>query len=126
MGRDISGGEVIEYFTLDDADRRLIRDKAAQLGFAVMLKFLLWRGRFPRGRHEIPDDAIAHVARQLGVSVGEMGFYDLTNRQASNHRAEIRRYTGFRVCTVGDADKLALWLAGGVAREGGIQRLRAG
>jgi len=118
MGRDISLDEVVEHFTLDGGDLELIRDKAGRLGFSVMLKYLLWRGRFPRGRHEIPDDAIAHVARQIGVSAGDMGFYDVTNRQASNHRAEIRRHTGFSVCTVADADKLALWLADGVARDG--------
>ena len=118
MGRDISLDEVVEHFTLDGGDLELIRDKAGRLGFSVMLKYLLWRGRFPRGRHEIPDGAIAHVARQIGVSAGDMGFYDVTNRQASNHRAEIRRHTGFRVCTVADADKLALWLADGVARDG--------
>ena len=97
----------------------MLRNKAGgRLGFAMMLKYLLWRGRFPRGRHEIPDDAIAHVARQIGVSAGDMGFYDVASRQARNHRAEIRGHTGFRVCTVADADKLALWLAGGVARDG--------
>ena len=60
------------------------------------LKYLQWRGRFPRGRYEIPDDAIAHVARQIGASAGDMGFYDVTNRQASSHRAEIRRHTAVR------------------------------
>jgi len=119
MGRDISLDEVIEHFTLDGDEKELLRNKAGgRLGFAMMLKYLLWRGRFPRGRHEIPDDAIAHVARQIGVSAGDMGFYDVVSRQARNHRAEIRGHTGFRVCTVADADKLALWLAGGVARDG--------
>jgi len=119
VGRDISLDEVIEHFTLDGDEKELLRNKAGgRLGFAMMLKYLLWRGRFPRGRHEIPDDAIAHVARQIGVSAGDMGFYDVASRQARNHRAEIRGHTGFRVCTVADADKLALWLAGGVARDG--------
>jgi hypothetical protein len=107
MGRDISLDEVIEHFTLDGDEKELLRNKAGgRLGFAMMLKYLLWRGRFPRGRHEIPDDAIAHVARQIGVSAGDMGFYDVASRQARNHRAEIRGHTAFRVCTVADADKL--------------------
>ena len=91
MGRDISLDEVIEHFTLDGDEKESLRNKAGgRFGFAMMLKYLLWRGRFPRGRHEIPDDAIAHVARQIGVSAGDMGFYDVASRQARNHRAEIR------------------------------------
>ena len=86
MSRDVGMDVVVEHFTLDPDERELLRNKAGgRLGFAVMLKFLLWRGRFPRGRHEIPDDAIAHVARQIGVSAADMGFYELGSRQARNH-----------------------------------------
>ena len=34
-----------------------------RLGFAALLKFLLWRGRFPHAAHELPDAAVAHLAR---------------------------------------------------------------
>ena len=87
MGRDISLDEVIEHFTLDGDEKELLRNKAGgRLGFAMMLKYLLWRGRFPRGRHEIPDDAIAHVARQIGVSAGDMGFYDVASCRSHQAR----------------------------------------
>ncbi|WP_137352871.1 DUF4158 domain-containing protein [Nocardia farcinica] len=49
---------------------------ATRLGFAILLRFYTERGRFPRGRSEIPDEAIAYVARQIGVDRTEIAFYD--------------------------------------------------
>ena len=34
-----------------------------QLAFALLLKFYTRRGRFPRGRSELPDEAVAYVPR---------------------------------------------------------------
>jgi hypothetical protein len=94
MGRDIGLDEVVEHFHPRQREMELLRDKAnGRLGCAVMLKYVPWRGRLPRGRPEIPDDAIGHVAGQIGAPAGDMGFYDLARCQASNHRAEIRRHT---------------------------------
>ncbi len=113
MARDLGLDEVVDHFTLvgDEVDE--LRNKAGRtrLGFALMLKFLLWRGRFPKGRHELADDAVAHVARQVGVAPGEFASYDMAGRTAQRHRTEIRGYTGFRECSVADAEKLAFWLA---------------
>ncbi len=115
--RDLSLDEVVDHFTLvgDEVDQ--LRNKAGgtRLGFALTLKFLLWQGRFPRGRHELANDAVAHVARQVGVAAGEFGSYDMAGRTAQRHRTEIRRYTGFRECSVVDAEKLTFWLASHVA-----------
>lgn len=127
MARDLGLDEVVDHFTLVGEEVDQLRNKAGptRLGFALALKFLLWRGRFPRGRHELADDAVDHVARQVGVAAGEFGVYDMAGRTAQRHRREIRRYTGFRECSVADAEKLAFWLAGHVAeskrREDGIR-----
>ena len=88
---------------------------ATRLGFAVLLKFLLWRGRFPRSLHEIPDDAVAHLARQVRVPATELRSFDLASRTAKRHRTEIRVYTGFRECSVADAEALTGWLAERIA-----------
>ena len=37
-----------------------------------MLKFYVRRGRFPRGRSELPDEAVVFVAKQVGVPPGEL------------------------------------------------------
>src|SRR5437762_799680 len=100
MARNLGLDAVVDHFTLvgDEVDQLRNKTGATRLGFALTLKFLLWRGRFPRGRHELPDDAVAHVARQVGVPVDELGGYDSASRTAQRHRSEIRRYTGFREC----------------------------
>jgi hypothetical protein len=49
--------EAIEHFTLSGDETALLRNKtrATRIGFAAMLKFVQWKGRFPRGRAEISD-----------------------------------------------------------------------
>jgi hypothetical protein len=111
--RELGLDDVVEHFTLDDHERDLLRNKSGstRLGFEAMLKFLGWKGRFPRGRFELPDDAIEHLARQVKVPAVEIGSYDFQGRQIKNHRREIRAHTGFRICSVADAEALAGWLA---------------
>ena len=118
MARALELEELIEHFTLSTDERELLRNKtgATRLGFSLILKFLLWKGRFPRGRSELADEAVSFVARQVGVPASEIGFYDWDGRQIKRHRVEIREATGFRPCTVADADKLTVWLAEHVAR----------
>lgn len=41
----------------------------------------------------------------------EIAFYDLAGRTAQRHRGEIRHFTGFRECSVGDVEKPAERLA---------------
>lgn len=36
------------------------------------MKFVQWRGRFPAGRGELPENVIGHVARQVGVGESEL------------------------------------------------------
>jgi hypothetical protein len=109
--------DLVEHFTLVGDELELLRNKtgATRLAFALFLKYLPWKGRFPRGRAELADNAIEHVGRQVDVPPEELGFYDWSGRQAKRHRVEIRRALGFRKCGVGDADKLARWLAEHVA-----------
>ncbi len=111
--REIGLDDVVEQFTLDESERELLRNKSGstRLGFAAMVKFMGWKGRFPRARFELPDDAIEHLARQVKIPAAEIGAYDFAGRQIKNHRREIRAHTGFRICTVSDAESLAGWLA---------------
>jgi hypothetical protein len=69
VARDLGLDEVVDHFTLVGDELDLLRNKsgATRLGFAALLKFLLWRGRFPRAAHELPGDAVAHLARQVRV-----------------------------------------------------------
>ncbi|MEU5091258.1 DUF4158 domain-containing protein [Streptomyces sp. NPDC021356] len=106
MGRDLGLDGVVDHFTLSSDEAGWLRNKtgATRLGFAVQLKCLTWRGRFPRMRLELPPDAVEHVAKQVGVAASELAFYDFTSRAAKRHRSELRDLTGWRECTRTDLD----------------------
>lgn len=108
MGRDLGLDGVVDHFTLNSDEAGWLRNKsgATRLGFAVQLKFLIWRGRFPKMRLELPPDAVEHVAKQVGVAASELGFYDFTSRAAKRHRSELRDLTGWHECTKTDQAKL--------------------
>jgi hypothetical protein len=105
--------ELVEHFTLLPDDLALLRNKtgATRLGFAVMAKFLPWKGRFPRGRAELPDEVVEFVARQVKVAAADIGLYDFAGRTIKGHRRELREALGWRPCGVPDAEKLTEWLA---------------
>ncbi|WP_207922501.1 DUF4158 domain-containing protein [Micromonospora sp. KC606] len=108
---------LVEHWTLlpDEMDLVVRRHEATRLVFALWLKFYTRTGRFPRGRGELPDDAVAFVTKQLGVSAGDASLAEWEGRTAERHRAAIRSHLGFRECSVADAEKLTGWLAGEVA-----------
>ena len=105
--------ELVEHWTLLVDEQELIAGKrgSTRLGFALLLKFYVRLGRFPRGRSELPDEAVAFVAKQVGVPPGELGFYEWSGSTIGYHRWQIRAYLGFRECSVQDADTLTGWLA---------------
>jgi len=117
VARSLGLNDVVDHFTLIGDELELLRNKsgATRLGFAVLLKYVIWRGRFPTGSQELPEDAVAHLARQVRVGAGELASYEFAGRTAQRHRTEIRAYTGFRECSVTDAEALTLWLAEHVA-----------
>jgi hypothetical protein len=102
VGRDLGLDGVVDQFTLSGDEAGWLRNKsgATRLGFAVQLKFLTWRGRFPKTRLELPPDAVEHVAKQAGVAASELGFYDFTDR------TELRKLTGWHECSKTDTLKL--------------------
>jgi hypothetical protein len=129
--------ELVDHWTLLKDERELIAGKRGptRLGFAVMLKFYARAGRFPRGRAELDDNAVAFVARQVGVPASDLGFYEWSGSTIEYHRGQIRRHLGSRECTAEDAGKLTAWLAASVCqaerrgdrvREELLARCRAG
>jgi hypothetical protein len=125
--REWTPEELIEQWTLLDADWVLVANKtgATRLGFAVMLKFFELDGRFPRHGGEVPLAALEYVATQVKVPAGAFGEYEWSGRTVEYHRAQVRTALGFREATVGDEDKLVVWLSEEVcAVELGADRLR--
>ena len=62
----------------------------------------------------MPEQAVAHLGRQVGVPTEEYPRYDWRGRAIKYHRAQVRAHFGFREATVEDGDDLAAWLAGEV------------
>jgi hypothetical protein len=105
--------ELVECWTLLEADRRLVGNKrgATRLGFALVLKFFEQEARFPRDGSEIPSAAVEYVASQVGVEQSEFADYDFSGRTITYHRTQIRGAFGFREATRDDEDRLSGWLA---------------
>lgn len=100
---------------LSPADRLLVEAKrwGSRLRFAVLLLFYRARGRFPRAAAEVDKDAVAVLARTLGVPAPDDGaalLPDAADRTLERQRAEIRALLGFREATVADAEDLGAWL----------------
>ena len=69
MVRELDQDELIDRWTLVGDELNLVAGKrgATKLGFALLLRVYTERGRFPRGRGEIPDTAVDYVTRQAAV-----------------------------------------------------------
>ena len=114
MGRSpVEVDELVEHWTVLEDEQQLVAGKrgATRLGFALLLKFYTRSGRFPRGRSELPQEAVDFVARQMQVPVGDLGFYQWSGSTVEYHRAQIRQHLGYRECGVADAERLTAWLA---------------
>lgn len=71
MARVLDEDELIGNWTLagDELEQLSGRRGATKLGFALLLRFYAVHGRFPAGRGEIPDQAVARVALLVDVPV---------------------------------------------------------
>ncbi|MEV4251000.1 DUF4158 domain-containing protein [Streptosporangium canum] len=109
--------ELVEHWTILDEERDLIAGKrgAPRLAFAILLKLYTQYGRFPRGRSELPDQVVEHVAKHVQVPASELGFYEWSGSTIEHHRNQIRTHLGFRTCTSADATKVTVWPAENVA-----------
>src|SRR6266851_7770201 len=128
MARRIDEDELIEHWTLAGEELELLTGKRgpAKLAFALLLKFHQQHGRFPRGRTDLPEEAVEFVAKAVKVPAPDLALYAWEGRTFEYHRSQIRAFTGFRECTLADADKATEWLAGHVCQsERRSDRVRA-
>jgi Domain of unknown function (DUF4158) len=112
MKRVWTADELVEYWTLAPSELELLANKTGptRLGFALLLKFFQFEGRFPQHRNEIPPTIIAHMAKQTNVPADHVLQYNWRSRAIKYHRAQIRDVLGFREPTLQDAQELVEWL----------------
>lgn len=93
-------------------EKTLIKGKqgATRLGFAVLLKYFQYEGRFPSSPVDIPSAVIPYLANQVGVAPELWFEYPWKGRATGYHRASIRSFCGFREATLKDGKKLENWL----------------
>src|ERR1017187_4782243 len=123
MKRDWEISELQEHWTLQPGELRLLANKGGEnrLGFALLLKFFQIEGRFPESKNDVPRKCAAFVAEQIDVSVSAFFRYfkyDGNTRNIMYQRAQIRKFTGFRECTVADARKITKWLENKILPQG--------
>src|SRR5712664_2245299 len=112
MKRQWENEELIEHWMLSAWDLAQLGNKtgATRLGFAVLLKFFQWEGRFPTFKNEVPAMVIAFVATQVDVPPDLYLQYDWQGRSIEYHRAEIRKLLDFRESTLADGEQMKQWL----------------
>ena len=105
-------GNVAEAWmlTMEDRTSAMTKNGASRLRFAVLLLFYRAYGRFPSAPEEIDSEAVALVARQLGLEPEDRNYVDMTSRTGKRHRTEIRSLLGFHEASVTDATVLEAWL----------------
>ena len=104
--------EMADHFTVAPDEISLVADKSrlGKLGFALMLKYFQRDGQFPTSFADVPGSIVSHIAKQIHVGDDSLARYDINGRSATRHRAEIRKFTGFREFTDKDALELTKWL----------------
>lgn len=104
--------ELIEHFSLLQPERQLFEGKKfeTRLAFAVLFKYFQHEARFPDCADDVPLPVIEFLAKHLRVSTDRFDQYDWTGRTIKRHRAEIRKFFGFREHTADDLQAISHWL----------------
>ena len=112
MKRKWNHDEIVRDWSLGSTEREWAnqRTPANRLGFALLLKGFELEGGFPRGPHEIPSEAVEHIAAQLGVNPRDWASFDWKGRSSERQRARIRELLGFREPSGRDCQNLRAWL----------------
>jgi hypothetical protein len=97
VARVLDEDELIQHWTLVGDELGLLagRTGPVKLGLGLWLKFFLAEGPLPSGRSELPDEAVAWVARQVKVPASDIGLFDWEGRTAERLHSVIRKFTGF-------------------------------
>ena len=120
MKRQWTHEELLEHWMLSPNELDLIGDSKTDhnlLGFAILLKYFQFEGRFPSQKQDVPPTVIVHQAQQLGVIPEKIIPYDWEGRMIKAHRATIRTFLGVHEATLADEEAAVEWLCQHVLAE---------
>lgn len=117
MKRNWELEELIEYFTFLPNELSEIGNKSGEtrIGFAVMFKFFQNEARFPNHKNEIPKVVINYIAKQVHIDAKLFEGYDFGSRSFFYHKAQIRKFFGFREVTSEDNIMVKEWLTNNIS-----------
>jgi TnpA family transposase len=112
MKRQWSEAELEVHWTLSAKELALLAGRTGygRFGFAVLLKYFQYEGRFPDSRREAPAEVVRYLAEQLRTPLKALDHYDWQGRTAKRQRTEILSWHGIRRLEASDWESLALWL----------------
>jgi hypothetical protein len=89
--------ELVGNWTLVGDELALLSNRRAptKLAFALMLRFYALHGRFPKGRHELPDEAVGYVARLVKVADADLALYEWDGQTSKSTARRSATISGF-------------------------------
>jgi len=111
--------ELCEHWSLTPEELALVNESTSygrrrssreRLGFAIMLKYFQFHGRFPAAIKEIPFDVLTFITNQIKSSKSDIDHFDWHSRTAKRHRIEILSYLGIQRMTPEQKQALLAWL----------------
>lgn len=94
-----SQDDLIQHYTLNDADMALVRQRRGdpnRLGFAVQLCLLRFPGYALGNEFDVPELIIQWVARQIRVDASAWAHYGERDTTRREHLSELRVYLGLQ------------------------------
>ena len=112
MKRQWDEADLDAHWTLTAGEQALLpgRTGHGRFGFAVLLKYFQYDGRFPDSHREVPSEVVRHLAEQLAIPIKALDRFDWQGRTAKRQRTEILSWLGIRRMAAADWETLALWL----------------
>ena len=92
MKRQGTADELAEHWTLHPQELDVLANKsgATRLGFAALLKYFQYEGKFPLHKSDLPTAVIVFLARQLALPPELYAQYRWAGRTIAFHRTQIR------------------------------------
>ncbi|MDQ3686747.1 MAG: DUF4158 domain-containing protein, partial [Acidobacteriota bacterium] len=113
--REIDSDILFHYFALSPSDLFHIeqcRGAVNQLGFAVQLCCLRWRGHFLADTRNLPMAVLENLAQQLGISPMQIPDYPHNHKTRSEHLERIRQHLGFSKFDESERKRLVDYIRG--------------